>query len=425
MVPRGAPPPILRLSPGRSGPGKGASGFQRLDVTILEPVLLAVTPYKIEALKSEPAQLSPDQERRLAEQIWKALEKHPVHSQRRLIELSPESGSWALAERVCEASLGKAAHKAEEALELAELALSIAERVPGGRHLRLEGYCWAHVGNARRVANDHSGADEAFTLAWDLWRAGDDSGPESLAEWRLYDLEASLRRDERRFSESLELLDQARAACGVDPIAMGRILLNKEHAFEQMGDLPSALAALAEAAPFVEASGDPRQLFALRFKSANHLHHLERYEEAAKLLPQVREMAVQQGNELDLVRLLWLSAKVAAGQGRMEEAIAGLEQVSRDFRERDMPYDAALSALDLSVLWLKDGRTAEVRELAVAMGSIFKAKKIDREALASLKLFCDAARQESATVELARRVIAEIEQARRSASPRGKEKGRE
>jgi tetratricopeptide (TPR) repeat protein len=318
----------------------------------------------------------------------------------------------------------KAAHKPGEALELAELALSIAERVPG-EEKRLRGYCWGHIANARRVANDLAGSDEAFARAWGLWQAGAGSDPELLAEWRLYDLEASLRRAERRFSEALELLDRARAAAGDDPLATGRILLKKEHVFEQMGDIPNGLAALTEAAPFVEASGDARQLFAFRFKSANHLYHLERYAEAAKLLPQVRELAVQQGNELDLLRVVWLSARVVAGQGRPEEAIPDLEQVSRDFMDRELPYDAALSSLDLSVLWLTAGRTAEVRELAIAMCRIFKANGIDREALVALKLFCDAARQESATVELARQVIAEIERVRNPASPpdKGRDRG--
>src|SRR5688500_636738 len=115
-----------------------------------------------------------------------------------------------------------AAHKVEEALELADLALSIAERVPGETNWRsrVQGYCWAHIANARRVANDHAGADEALARAWDLWRVGAaHSDPELLAEWRLLDLEASLRRDQRRFSESLELLDKAQAASGGDPLA--------------------------------------------------------------------------------------------------------------------------------------------------------------------------------------------------------------
>jgi transcriptional regulator with XRE-family HTH domain len=399
-----------------------ASASRTLDLPIREPILLAVTPYLIEAHTAEQALPSLNEERRIAEQIWTALERHPVPFRRRLIELSPNTRNWTLALRVCEASVERAAHEPREALELADLALFIAERVPGEEswRSRLKGYCRAHVANARRVANDLAGADEAFALAWDLWRAGTGADPDLLGDWVLPSMEASLRRDQGRFSEALELLDQAKASQGgTSPAALVILLLQKEHIFGQMGDTEGALAALTEAAPFVEASGDARQLFALRFNVADDLCQLKRYEEAAKLLPQVRELAVQQGNELDLLRVLWLSAKLAAGQGRMQEAVAGLEQVSRDFLEHDMPYDAALSSLDLAVLWLKAGRTAEVRGLAVAMGKIFNAKEIDREALAALRLFCDAARQEAATVELARQVIQEIEQVRRSVSPPG------
>ena len=149
--------------------------------------------------------------------------------------------------------------------------------------------------------------------------------------------------------------------------------------------------------------------------------NLELWDEAAKLLPVVTEMAVEQGNALDLVRLGWLQAKVAAGQGRAEEAIAKLEKVSSDFTDRRLPYEAALSSLDLAILWLKAGRNAEVALIAVGMKWIFEAKKIQREALMALRLFCDAAEREAATVELARQVIADLERAERSgpAGPRG------
>jgi hypothetical protein len=48
---------------------------------------------------------------------------------------------------------------------------------------------------------------------------------------------------------------------------------------------------------------------------------------------------------------------------------------------------------------------AEVRILASQMSWIFSSQGVQREALAALKLFCDAAREETATVDLARRVI--------------------
>lgn len=359
-----------------------------------------------------------EEARREAEELWASLKTATRQERRDLVALFPEFQSWALAVRVCEASIRAAADKTEVALELADLAMYIAERVPGeeGWRSRVKGYASAHVANALRVSNDFAGADEAFARAWELWRAGTVADSDLVPEWRMLDLEASLRREQHRFSEALELLDRAGSAHRGNPADAGRLLLQKEHVFEQMGDVQSALAVLAEAASFIEAAEDPRLLFALLFKKANNLCHLERYAEAFGLLPQVHELAVRLGNGLDLIRVVWLAARVAAGQGRKEEAIAGLEQVRRDFTVRQLPYDAARSSLELAVLWLEAGHTAEVRELAFAMTWIFKAQGIHREALAALFLFYDAAQQETATVELARQVIAEVERVRRSAS---------
>jgi tetratricopeptide (TPR) repeat protein len=264
-----------------------------------------------------------------------------------------------------------------------------------------------------------------FAQAWELWQAGDPSEPEILPEWRLHDLEASLRREQRRFPEALECLDRARTLCGGEPAAVGRILLKKEHVFDAMGDTQGALTALEEAAPYVEAAGDPHLLLRLRFNTADDLCTLQRFAEAADRLPAVRQMAIEQANELDLFRVVWLTAKVDAGQGRIREAIAGLEQVRNDFRAHKLPYEAALSSLDLAVLLLKERRAAEVKQLAVTMAWIFKAKGIAREALAALSVFCEAAKQEIATIELTKRVIDDVEKAQRSASPaRRKERPR-
>jgi len=353
--------------------------------------------------------------RREAEAAWKSLQAAPAKARSDLIVDFSEYHTVALAARVCEASVRAAAGKADKARELAELALFIAERVAEPLSSRAQGYCWAFLGNSRRVAEDFNGANEAFARAWRLWEKG--AGCELLPEGRLLDLEASLRRAERRFPLALELLDRARKASGEDPVAVSRILLKKDRVLNYMGDIEGSLAALKEAAPFVEASGNLDLLFALRFNLTEDLCGLERYGEVADLLPQVRELALERHNELDLIRVTWLAARVAAGQGRFEEAVAGLQLVRRDFLDHDLPYVAAVASLDLAVVWLRAGRTAEVRELAAEVEAVFRAKKISREALAALLLFCEAARQETATVELARRTIAEIEKARRSASP--------
>jgi tetratricopeptide (TPR) repeat protein len=366
---------------------------------------------QVRRLKAEKAEAA----RREAEAAWTSLQAAPAKARRDLIADFPEYRTVALTARVCEASERAAAAKAGKARELSELALFIAERVEEPLRSRALGYCWAYIANVRRVTEDFDGADEAFARAWELWKGGLDC--ELLPQSRLLDLEASLRRDEGRFPEALKLLDRARIESGEDPIAVSRVLLKKEHVFDAMEDTQGALAALVEAAPFVEASGDPRMLFALRFKSANILHGLERFNEAAEMLPCVRELALEQRNEPDLIRVMWLAARVAAGQGRFEEAVEGLQLVRRDFLDHELPYNAALASLELAVLWLRAGRTAEVRELAAEMEAVFRAKKIRREALAALLLFCESAKREAATVALVRRTIAEIEKASDSAAP--------
>jgi transcriptional regulator with XRE-family HTH domain len=378
-----------------------------LPLEVLEPALLAITPYLIEDQAPEPRRERPEEAQRNADHAWSALERMPNPRRRWLLERSPPATrSCALAVRVCAASLKAACHDAREALVLAELALFIAERLTGGESLRArtKGYCWGHIANARRVGNDFDGSDEAFARAWGLWRAGASADCDLLPEWRLLSLEASLRRAQHRFPEALKLLDRARAGSGNDPKAAARILLQKEHVFHLTGEIREALASLGEAAPFVETAGDPNLLFSLRFNLATDLWLLERYDEAAELLPRVQEIAVEQANALDLIRVQWLDARIAAGQGWVEAAIAGLEQVCQSFEDRELPYDAALASLDLAVLWLEGGRTAEVRELAVGMAWIFEAQGIHREALAALTLFCEAAKQEAATVDLARRI---------------------
>jgi transcriptional regulator with XRE-family HTH domain len=386
-------------------------------------VLAATRVFMVEVRKEllrKKRERKADAARRKARELWLLLKAAPRQDQRDLVTALPAFQDWALAVHVCEASVRAAAHRPEDALHLADLAVLIAARSPGekGWLSRLEGYCWAHLANARRVANDFAGADKAFAHAWKLWEAGTVSAPDLLPEWRMLDLEASLRREQHRFPEALDLLTRARAVVGANPTAIARLLLQKEHVLEQNGDIQGALDALFEAAPFVESSKDPRLLFALHFNIADNLCHLRRFKEAAQGLYQARELAVRQGNELDLIRVVWLEARVEAGEGHREEAMLRLEQVRLDFTSRGLIYDAARASLELAALYLEDERPHAVKALAREMTPIFRSQGIHREAVAALKLFCDAALCETATLDLVQHVLAEVRRAQQcSASP--------
>jgi hypothetical protein len=80
--------------------------------------------------------------------------------------------------------------------------------------------------------------------------------------------------------------------------------------------------------------------------------------------------------------------------------------VRAGFADQGIAYDAALATLELAVLYLEQERTREVKALARQMAPIFKAQGVHREALAALKLFCEAAEKEAVSVELTRRIVA-------------------
>ncbi|HEY3566464.1 MAG TPA: helix-turn-helix transcriptional regulator [Thermoanaerobaculia bacterium] len=163
--------------------------------------LSAVTSYLLEELAGA-SQESPDDLRQEAARFWDHVKDLPAPRRRRAVELSPKaSRSWALAERICQESERAASNQEADALELADLALGIAQRVEGGKAWRrqVQGYAWAYVGNARRAAGDLAGAGAAFATAWKLWR--DSSAPEGgmlLSKGRMLSLEAALRRDQGR-----------------------------------------------------------------------------------------------------------------------------------------------------------------------------------------------------------------------------------
>jgi hypothetical protein len=142
------------------------------------------------------------------------------------------------------------------------------------------------------------------------------------------------------------------------------------------------------------------------------LCRLGRAEDAAPLVEEVRQLAQELRNGLDLVRLMALQALVDAGLGRMAAAIASQELVCRAFMARGHAFDFALEALDLALFYRQQGRWPEIQNLATQMVGVFRARRIHRETLAAVVLFQEAAQQEAVTDELVRRLQTYLKAAR-------------
>lgn len=353
------------------------------------------------------------QHRRQAADLWKTLRDLPPPRRRPAVEQESHYWTWAMAERLCEESVRAAAHRASDAVELSRLALRAAELAPEGEpwRSRLLGWVWAFVANARRVQGDLPGAEEGFLRSDRLLEAGVAAGPGPLDAARPLDLKASLRRYQGRFEEALGLLDLALKANGSRE-ARGRILIKKANTLELMGDLEKALAELRQAELFLREAHDARISWIIQHSLAHKLWQLGRYVEAQSHLPEARKRAIETGNELDLIRTLWVEGGIAAGLGQRRQALAAIEQVRRYFNANRIAYDAALASLELAAIYLEEERTAEVKRLSEEMYWIFKSQGVHQEALAALQLFFDAVRKEEATADLARRLVEYLTKAR-------------
>jgi tetratricopeptide (TPR) repeat protein len=170
------------------------------------------------------------------------------------------------------------------------------------------------------------------------------------------------------------------------------------------GQYQDAFELLGRAKPLLDATKDPRLLFSHDFNKTVCLLHLDRFSEAASLLPIV-EVAVDQGNELDKTRLRWLQGRTWAGLGRRPEALAALSQVRQYFLSNEIAYDFAVVSVELGTLYLEMGCAKLVREMADQMAWAFESHGIHERAMEALTLFSHAAREEEAQTDWARDLV--------------------
>lgn len=275
-------------------------------------------------------------------------------NQRLLLDASSAYREPRLCLRFCRESERAAADDTTVAMSLAETALLVARHLPEPLRPRAEAWSLGFIGNVRRVTGgDFEAAERPFAQAWRLWRSGED--PEGLfSEAYLLDMEASLRRAQRRFPEAHRLHDRALALA--KPDERGAILLNRACAYQHQCKHEEALRTLAEAAEAIDGERQPRLLHGALFNRASNLILLGRTEEAAPLVPEVRRLAERLGNGIDLIRITWLEANCAAGLGRRKEALSKLAEVREGFEEKSLPFDYALAGEDEAALYRKEAR---------------------------------------------------------------------
>jgi tetratricopeptide (TPR) repeat protein len=349
----------------------------------------------------------------LGELLGRPWEEWPV-----LFRLDRRLQTVAVCELLIEQSFAEGFRDPARAIGLAERGLLLAGLLDGERYGRsivqdLQARAWAYLGNARRIAFDLAGAEEALALADRLVEGG---SADPLEEARILDLRASLLSDQGHFEQAAELLDVVIDIYGDlrEPHRKGRAMISRGVFLGYSGWPEEAIREIRKGLGLVDWEREPRLVLISRHNLAWFLNDCGRAEEALRQLARFRHTYRDFPDAWTGLRLAWLDGRIAARQGRLAEAETALREVRRSFLAGGHGYDASLVTLDLANLYLEEGRAAEVRALAEEMLDVFLSHDIHRQALAALAVFQKAAERDDATPGLVQEISSYLVRARKN-----------
>jgi tetratricopeptide (TPR) repeat protein len=224
---------------------------------------------------------------------------------------------------------------------------------------------------------------------------------------------ATLRKDQRRFAQAEKLLIRAELFYQLvgDGEGLIRVLLTLGITYNLQGKLRDAIEVTRTAVRSMSLAANPRLYLCSRYNLAYYYLAIGQVDECSELLDEDEEQYQRFPDPWTQLRVTWLRGDVAQVRGDERAAEKLYRKAFRGFLKEGFGYESALVALDLALLYLRQGRTAEVKRLARQMIPIFQAQDIHREALAALALIQKAARREEVTVEQLLRLVKYLQEA--------------
>lgn len=318
--------------------------------------------------------------------------------------------TWGLLELLIERAQESLLEHRPESERLGGLALRVAERLDAiyygeARLEDMRARSWSIIGESRRLRSDFPGAGEAYDRAHEHLRAG--TG-DPLERALVLDLEASLRRCERRFEEARRLLRKAIEIFveNGESQRAGLSLVNLSIVHRAEGELARALAVLDEALRRIDGAEEPR----LQLCAEHHLIHTlasaGRLMEARGMLLRSRPLYRRFPDAWTQSHLRWLRGQLALGLNGMAEAESELLGARQGFLGLESAYEAGLVGLDLALLYARQDRTAELRNAAGDALDTFHRLGLNPEARAAESFLRQADEVEGAWRELAQAATA-------------------
>jgi tetratricopeptide (TPR) repeat protein len=356
-------------------------------------------------------------ERAFGPELLAEIERRSPAARREVIRTAERYQLFGLAEHLCHESREAVFRNVANALELAELAIEVADALDPRIYIARftadqQALARAVFGNARRVASDLFGAETAFQQALLLLEHG---SQDSLIRAEVGSLLGSLRIDQCRYREAAVVLHEALDVfCSCEsPRDEGKVLMKLADAEGYAGHPERAVEILDQALPLLEEAGEERlmawahhNLTDWMVEAGQALEALARYEKARPLYDRhFQEPALR-------LRQRWLEGRIYAALGDAELATTAFEEVRASARDRELSYELAMVSLELALVHLQQGHAGRVQDLAEEMTPIFRSHELHRHALAAMYLFRQAARAETASAGLVQEILHYLRRAR-------------
>jgi tetratricopeptide (TPR) repeat protein len=212
-----------------------------------------------------------------------------------------------------------------------------------------------------------------------------------------------------------------REALIADELGVGRALLKLADTYFLQGLTSRAIESLEAALKKIKRTSEPRLYLFGRHNLALYLTEAGRPLEAADIVAADMSLYREFPDAQTQLHLSWLHGKIGLGLEDYASAEEAFLSAQRGFMSEGFGYDAALVSLDLALLYLRQRRTQELRELVETAVPIFASQDIHREAAAALVLFQDAVRHDAITATLVEEVVRYLKVARNDPSLRFRE----